>query len=105
LKHYERMSTAEASESLPYSTVKVLMIRWKDSTQEDFKTQLKRLAREFTAHNYDVEEYEIESEKPQQSLSTRLLSFLSYDGRNTMLILYYGGHALNNQDKSCIWLR
>ena len=81
------------------------MICWKDSAHNQVKQQLKSHATELVAYNFHVDEYEIESARPQQTLSARLLSFLDYDRPNTLLIIYYGGHGLNNQDKDCIWLR
>ncbi|KAH7010883.1 uncharacterized protein B0I36DRAFT_356477 [Microdochium trichocladiopsis] len=89
----------------PYSAVKVLMICWKDSAQNQFKQQLKSLAKELLAYNFHVQEYEIESKNPQQTLTAELLSFLGHDKPHTLLIIYYGGHGLNNKDKDCIWLR
>jgi hypothetical protein len=89
----------------PYSAVEVLMVCWKDSAQKQFKEQLKSLAKVLSAYNFHVMEYEIESKRPQQTFSARLLSFLDHDKPNTLLIIYYGGHGLNNKDKDCIWLR
>ncbi|KAI5859745.1 heterokaryon incompatibility protein-domain-containing protein [Durotheca rogersii] len=92
----------------PYSAVDALLISWKDSVQaqkNQFKTQLQGLASELLAHNFRVTEYEIESKRPQQRLSERLLLLLKHDKPGTLLIIYYGGHGLNNKDKDCIWLR
>lgn len=92
-----------------YTRVNALMLSWKDiddpTEREEFKTQLRGLAEEFRAYRFEVEEYEIESEKPYQKLSRRFDEFLQHDQEGTLLILYYGGHGLNNRDSHCIWLR
>jgi hypothetical protein len=35
----------------------------------------------------------------------RLHEFLRYDAEGTLLIIYYGGHGLNDSDQNNIWLR
>jgi hypothetical protein len=92
-------------EDRPYTSVKVLMIKWKDSSQKEFGSQLTALATEFKAYNFDVEEYDIESEMSHVTLGSRLIQFLSYNEEGRLLIVYYGGHGIDNQDKDCIWLR
>lgn len=89
--------------------VNVLMLSWKDisdpTERGEFQTQLCRLSEEFKAYRFAVEEYEIESDMPYRKLSQRLHEFLHHDEKGTLLILYYGGHGLNNRDSHCIWLR
>ncbi|RYO95986.1 hypothetical protein DL765_011724 [Monosporascus sp. GIB2] len=92
-----------------YARVNALMLSWKEiddpTERKEFKTQLQGLADEFRAYRFEVEEYEIESERPYQKLSRRFGEFLQHDQEGTLLILYYGGHGLNNRDSHCIWLR
>lgn len=89
-----------------YNAVKVLMICWKDSAQSEFEKQLNALSKEFKAYRFDVEPvYKIESEKPHQRLNLRLQEFLQNDQKGTLLIVYYGGHGENSQDRNNVWLR
>lgn len=93
----------------PYKTVNVLMLSWKDidddKERDEFQAQLRSLSEEFRAYRFDVEEYEIESHMPYRKLSRRLDVFLRHDHEGALLIIYYGGHGLNNRDSHCIWLR
>lgn len=91
--------------SIPYKIVNVLLICWEDTTQHEFENQLDTLASEFKKFNFCVRKYKIASKRPQQKLNRELLSFLDNDQDDTLLIIYYGGHGLNNGDKECIWLR
>lgn len=87
-----------------YTSVKALMISWEDTAQKAFKSQLLKLSTVLKAYKFDVEEFEIESVKPFQTLSERLHRFLRNDQDGALLIIYYGGHGMNNQDKNNIWL-
>jgi hypothetical protein len=89
-----------------YDAVKVLMICWKDSVEVEFERQLKALEKEFKEYKFNVDpRYEIPSENPHRRLDLRLHEFLKYDGEGTLLIIYYGGHGINNKDKNHMWLR
>jgi len=92
-----------------YERVKALLLSWQDvddaRERHEFTTQLRRLADEFKAYRFDVEEYKIESEKPYRKLSRQLDDFLRHDEEGVLLIVSYGGHGINNRDSHCIWLR
>jgi hypothetical protein len=92
-----------------YKRVHVLMLSWRDvenaRERTEFRSQLRALAEEFDAYRFSVEEYEIESDMPYRKLSRRLHEFLGHDQEGVLLIVYYGGHGLNNRDSHCIWLR
>ena len=82
------------------------MICWEDSTQDEFEKQLRILLKEFKEYRFDIEPiYKIESARPHQKLSMRLLDFLKFDAERNLLIIYYGGHGVNSQDNDNIWLR
>jgi hypothetical protein len=88
-----------------YTSIRALLICWKDSTQPEFEDQLQSLNAVLAGdYAFDVEKFEIESERPQQKLSARLLDFLQNDRDGGLLIVYYGGHGLNSRDKDCLWL-
>jgi hypothetical protein len=47
-------------------------------------------------YNFQVQEYQIPSLKPDRALKHRVSEFLNHqdiDGKDNLLILYYGGHA------------
>jgi hypothetical protein len=100
---------APKGSAIPYETVNVLMLSWKDvddpTERNEFQSQLRSLSEEFKAYRFDVEEYKIESDVPYRKLSRRLDEFLHHDQEGALLIIYYGGHGLNNRDSHCIWLR
>jgi len=95
--------------SIPYKRVAALMLSWKDASnnydREEFRTQLNSLSEEFKNYRFEVKHYGIESEKSHQKLSRQLSELLDNDSQETLLIVYYGGHGLNNRDSNCIWLR
>jgi hypothetical protein len=89
----------------PYRSVRALLITWEDAAEKEFAEQREALAKEFKQHGFVVEEaFEIKSTRPHQSLIPRLQQFLANDRDGTLLILYYGGHGMNNEDKDHIWL-
>jgi hypothetical protein len=58
------------------------------------ETELKDLEHVFIdLFYYGVTTYEIPSEKPDKALKRRVFDFLDHDGDETLLILYYAGHA------------
>ena len=44
-------------------------------------------------YQFQVETYQIPDEKPDRALKGRILEFLVNDQEDTLLILYYAGHA------------
>lgn len=92
------------SEFAPYKAIKALLITWKDAEEKDFAIQRDSLEKEFKLYGFGVEKFCIESDKPHRSLVPRLQQFLLNDKADSLLILYYGGHGMNNLDKEHIWL-
>lgn len=87
-----------------YTNVHALLISWEDDDLQ-VVTEIKDLQHVLQDKYYfDVELYKIPSTKPGIEVSRRLLQFLDLDGDDTLLILYYGGHAKRGQlpsDPSC----
>lgn len=76
-----------------YSKVQVLLLRWTDDDL-GVVTELKALRQVFTdLYHYEVQIYEIPSKKPDKALKRRVFDFLEHDGKETLFILYYAGHA------------
>jgi hypothetical protein len=44
-------------------------------------------------YRFQVQEYKIPSSKPLWSVESRILKFLEVDGMDTLLVVYYAGHA------------
>jgi hypothetical protein len=81
------------------------LICWRDPGQPEFEKQLNSLAKEFKAYNYDVYPvYKIESRNSHRQLDRRLHEFLQFDQDGALLIIYYGGHGKQSEDKNNIWL-
>jgi hypothetical protein len=76
-----------------YANVQVLFLSWEDDDL-GVSAEIEPLKRLFKERYYfGVEEYKIPSIKPDPALTRRVLMFLDYDDKETLLILYYGGHA------------
>lgn len=55
-------------------------------------------------YNYETEVWQIPSTRSHNTLATRILQYLAdYEARDSLLIVYYGGHGLMNDDRQCIW--
>ena len=89
-----------------YAAVKVLMICWEHPDEREFETQLKALEKELREYKFDVDPpFKIPTKNPQRQLDQRMHKFLEYESNETLLVIYYGGHGINNQDKNHMWLR
>jgi hypothetical protein len=93
--------------AVAYTKAEALMICWnqKGKTQDKFREQRDKLGYELEGYNFGVQKFEIDSVKPHQTLDQRLQEFLQYDDRETLLIIYYGGHGEKNEDNQLVWLR
>jgi Caspase domain len=90
-------------QDLRYTQVQVLLIRWEDDDL-GVVTEVQELKHVFQhIYNYSVETYDIPSVMPQRTLNRRIQEFLKYDERNgdeTLLIVYYAGHASRVPDSN-----
>lgn len=76
-----------------YEKVSVLLLSWEDDNMGVYR-EVRRLQYVFSSlYRFDVQEYRIPSKTPGKATTTRLISFLENDGSNTLLIVYYAGHA------------
>ena len=78
-----------------YSKVHVLLISWVDDDLGVLR-ELQDLETVFTSSfNYDVETWGIPRNKSQRRLKERVMQFVNnYEGNDSLLILYYAGHAI-----------
>lgn len=55
-------------------------------------------------YHFDTEEWKIPSNGPHNSLAFKLMRFLEeHEGKESLLIVYYGGHGGMNDDRQCVW--
>lgn len=86
------------------------MIDWEQTKHDDtseraeFKSQREALAKEFKMYRFTTVNYSIPPRRPYRALNKRLQELLVYDEYRTLLIIYYGGHGENNDDKNHVWL-
>lgn len=89
-----------------YREVHVLMLSWKDDDL-NVACEIGKLKDIFiTSYRYSVETWEIPYEKPATRLQARMAQFLEHDGRDSLLIVYYAGHAIQDEQRSepPIWI-
>lgn len=83
-----------------YTEVHVLMISW-EYDDLNVSLEIAQLETIFMAsYHYAVESWEIPHEKPATRLQVRLAEFLKHDGPETLLIVYYAGHAIQDEQRS-----
>ena len=69
------------------------MLRWADDDLR-MEIELKGLQHVLEdLYHYQVQIYEIPSDKPDKALTRWVLDFLGQDSEETLYILYYAGHA------------
>ncbi|PVH71184.1 hypothetical protein DL98DRAFT_660783 [Cadophora sp. DSE1049] len=89
-----------------YSKVQVLLLKWEDDDL-GVETELKDLGHVFSdLFHYGVDVFDIPSEKPDKALKRRVFDFLENDGEETLLILYYAGHARSSiqANEAPVWI-
>ncbi|KAK3389258.1 hypothetical protein B0H63DRAFT_537059 [Podospora didyma] len=66
----------------PYTKAEALMIGWEDGNRINQ-----------------------EAERPHRTLVQKPNEFLEVDAEDTLLVAYYGGHGVKNDDNQLVWLR
>jgi hypothetical protein len=96
---------APSTPASSYLDVHALLLSWKDGDPAIYNqlVELKNVFKE--DYNYNVEEWAIPPENSYHALDGKLSRFLDNDGKETLLILYYGGHGSSNSDKAAVWMR
>ena len=87
-----------------YKRVHVLLLSW-EADDLGVAKEIAELKDTFDKiYHYEVEHWKIPSNRSHNSLNRRLTNFIDdYEGEDTLLILYYGGHGYMNDDRQCIW--
>lgn len=79
--------------SIRYSEVHVLLLSWEEDDL-GVEAEIQPLRRVFEdRYHFTVQEYKIPSIKPDRALKLRVISFLAGEDNDTLLIVYYAGHA------------
>ncbi|KAH7370074.1 hypothetical protein BKA65DRAFT_487637 [Rhexocercosporidium sp. MPI-PUGE-AT-0058] len=92
--------------NIRYCKVQVLLLKWQDDDL-GVETELKDLGHVFAdLFHYGVDVFDIPSEKPDKALKRRVFDFLENDADETLLILYYAGHARSSiqANEAPIWI-
>jgi hypothetical protein len=88
-----------------YSKAFVLLLSWED---EDLgvHTEINELRDVFDErYHFEVQEYKIPSMKPTRNVTNRVREFLNQENKDSLLIIYYAGHAKRGQQSNepSIW--
>ena len=90
-------------QGIRYTQVHALLIRFEDDDL-GVLSEIQELKHVFQdIYSYNVETYDIPNARPQRALNQRIQEFLKYDemnGNETLLIVYYAGHARRVYDSN-----
>jgi hypothetical protein len=98
-------STFPITSSLLYTSVHVLLLRWKDDDL-GVAEEADQLAKVFSdSYHFEVTTGLIPSDSPSRWLSRKILNFveLEDDSRQTLKIVWYGGHSYISDSNQCMW--
>lgn len=87
-----------------YKQVHVLLLSW-EADDLGVAKEIAELQDVFeNIYHYEVEFWKIPSNRSHNSLNRRLTNFIDdYEGEDSLLIVYYGGHGYMNDDRQCVW--
>ena len=87
-----------------YKGAHVLLLSWEEDSLGVIK-EIQELEDVFrNDYHYDTEEWRIPSVRSHNSLAAKILGFLDdHESKDSLLIVYYGGHGEMNDDRQCIW--
>jgi hypothetical protein len=76
-----------------YSRVIVLLLSWEDDDLGVY-TEINQLENVFAnMYHFDVEKFEIPSLEPVMRVNECITGLIKRGGKDTLLIVYYGGHG------------
>ncbi|KAH8766234.1 hypothetical protein BGZ57DRAFT_798548 [Hyaloscypha finlandica] len=86
-----------------YKRVEVLLLRWEEDELQ-VEWELNDLAKVFRAYNFNTETWLIPTESPYMKMMSKALQFVGdHQSEDTLLIVYYGGHAKINEARQSTW--
>ncbi len=87
-----------------YKEVHALLLSWEEDnlgvTEEivELEFVLKQ------GYKFETERWKIPSTRSHNALAKRLSNFLDgYERKDSLLIVYYGGHGYMNDSRQCVW--
>ena len=92
------------SRSTDFHLYLVLLLSWEEDNL-GVRKEILELQDVFRhTYLYDVEEWRIPSSHSHKALRKRLNKFLDdFERKESLLIVYYGGHGFMNDDRQCNW--
>lgn len=110
LKTFGDILTDAAAAAFPnrgkprYAAMHVLLLSW-ENDDLGVMTELLELRNVFeTYYSFNTQEWKIPSDESHNSLAFRCIEFLKdFGSPENLLIVYYGGHGLMNDDRQCVW--
>jgi hypothetical protein len=82
-----------------------LLLSWQNDDL-GVEAEIEPLRRVFEdRYHFEVQEYKIPSIKPDKTLKKRIFDFLEGDDKDTLLIVYYAGHARSalQSNEASLW--
>jgi hypothetical protein len=81
----------------------VLLLRWEEDELQ-VEWELNDLAKVFRAYNFNTETWLVPTESPYMKMMSKALQFVGdHQSGDTLLIVYYGGHAKINEARQSTW--
>ncbi|PVH79813.1 hypothetical protein DL98DRAFT_515886 [Cadophora sp. DSE1049] len=86
-----------------YKEVQVLLLRWEEDELE-VEWELNDLAKVFGDYGFATETWLIPTKSPLRKMMAKALEFIDdHESPDTLLIVYYGGHAKINEARQSTW--
>ncbi|KAL5319401.1 hypothetical protein ACEPPN_012453 [Leptodophora sp. 'Broadleaf-Isolate-01'] len=86
-----------------YKEVEVLLLRWEEDELE-VEWELNDLAKVFGDYGFNTETWLIPTKSPLRKMMAKALEFIDdHETPDTLLIVYYGGHAKINEARQSTW--
>ncbi|KAH7377993.1 hypothetical protein BKA64DRAFT_714496 [Cadophora sp. MPI-SDFR-AT-0126] len=86
-----------------YKDVQVLLLRWEEDELE-VEWELNDLAKVFRDYGFSTDPWLIPTQSPLRKMMAKALKFIDdHESPDTLLIVYYGGHAKINEARQSTW--
>ena len=87
-----------------YKEVHALLLSWEDDNLGviDEVTELNNVFTDL--YHFETEQWKIPSDSSHLSLAAKIIGFVNdYGSNENLLVVYYGGHGVMNDDRQCVW--
>ena len=87
-----------------YKEVHALLLSWEEDNLGVIEEIIELESVLKQGYKFETEPWRIPSTRSHNSLAKRLTDFLDkYERRDSLLIVYYGGHGYMNDSRQCVW--